>query len=75
MELKKAALPREVRATLEKEMAAKGYLPGGYVSPDKTVETEVRCPLCGKKLSIMCGGNSYQITCPMHGVVASARGI
>ena len=75
MECKKAPLPREVRASVDRKMADRGYLPEHYVHPTRTTLTDIKCPLCYEYLSILCGGHSYEISCTVHGIISSARGV
>ena len=48
---------------LEKTMYEKGYLTYDYVLPEKEIETDVKCPVCGRGLDIYVRGHSYQIKC------------
>lgn len=75
MENKKVYLTWQDRAFLERQMFEEGFLPDGYVHPEIIEKTTIKCPMCGGFLTIRCAGNSYEITCPMHGSIAGARGI
>ena len=75
MEIKKTNLPREVRLGIEKKLDDLGFFPCNYVYPETVIITTEHCPLCGKNLNLRCEGNSYEVICPMHGMIAGARGI
>ncbi|MDR1193415.1 MAG: hypothetical protein LBK98_04470 [Peptococcaceae bacterium] len=61
---------------IEKAMFDRGYLTHEYVVPAKTVETDIPCPICGKKLSLYVSGNSYQIDCKAEStVITTCRGL
>jgi len=64
------------RDAIENEMYEKGYLKYEYVIPPKTMETDVKCPVCGENLILYKSGNSYRINCKTDScVMMSFRGL
>ncbi len=58
-----APISIEDTEAIEQEMYDKGYLTNGYITPAKTVETDVLCPVCGEPLVLYVSGNSHRINC------------
>jgi hypothetical protein len=66
----------EEHYAIEDVMYEKGYLTYEYIHPEKTVETDVACPVCGENLILFSCGNSYQISCKSDScVVMTFRGL
>jgi len=59
----KAAISMEEFDAVEEAMIEKGYFAHEYVRPPRTVETDVKCPVCNRDLSLYLSGNSHQIKC------------
>ena len=68
-------IPREVRVALGRRLSKLGFIADEYVSPERTATTNEPCPVCGKSLAVRQEGNSYEIICPDHGALVSARGV
>ena len=49
--------------SIEESMAKKGYFSHEYVVPERTVITDVKCPVCNANLSLSRMGNSHRIFC------------
>ena len=49
--------------SIEESMAKKGYFSHEYVMPERTVITDVKCPVCNANLSLNRLGNSHRIFC------------
>ena len=73
---KSVNLSIEEHDAIENEMYDKGYLKYEYVFPAKTMETDVKCPVCGNNLTLYVSGNSYRINCKTDScVIISFRGL
>jgi hypothetical protein len=69
-------LPIEKRREIEHAIFENGYYSFEYVWPEKTIETQLRCPVCGTYLSLYQCGDSHEITCKTIGCIRiTARGI
>ena len=74
--LKSVPLSTKQVDDIEKAMLEKGYFLPGYVTPARTVDTDVACPICGEDLSLYMSGNSHQIKCKTSPcVVINFRGL
>ena len=61
---------------LEEQMAIKGYFSHEYVMPERTVKTDVKCPICSANLSLSRLGNSHRICCAENSCVdETVRGL
>jgi C4-type Zn-finger protein len=61
---------------IEQAMYDKGYLTNNYIAPAKTIETDIRCPVCGEPLTLYVSGNSHRIKCKTDScVMITFRGL
>lgn len=61
---------------IEQAMYDRGYLSNNHITPAKTVETDVLCPVCGEPLVLYVSGNSHRIKCKTDScVMITFRGL
>jgi len=61
---------------IEEALIERGYFTHEYVSPPRTIETDVKCPICNGHLLLYLSGNSYQIKCNTNSCLdISVRGL
>ena len=56
-------LSYEQAVALREDILQKGYLPREYTLPKRTIETQLRCPLCKNTIFLTLYGNSRSIQC------------